>query len=364
MMKRLYILVVSMVFLLGCSSNEDELTPKTEKPLPNKIYKNVILMIGDGMGLTQITGARTVNGGQLNMLDCKTIGIQSTHCADKYVTDSGASATAMSSGRKTNYYYVGVDPDGNPLETIVETLVKDGLATGLVTTSTIVHATPAAFYAHQTDRFQYEAIAVELVNSGIDFFAGGGQKYFDQRTDGINLVDSLEAKGYQVLNSTDDISEIKKTALFIAEDSPASIPEGRGPVLKQATQKALENLSASKDGFFLMVEGAQIDWAGEENDQDYLMAEMIDFDHAVGVALDFAEADGQTLVVITGDHETAGFALTNGNLANQTISGQFITWLHTGAMVPVFAYGPGSEAFAGVYENTAIYFKMRDYFGF
>jgi len=321
-------------------------------------------MIGDGMGLTQITGARTVNGGNLHMLDCKSIGIQSTHCADKYVTDSGASATAMSCGTKTNYYYVGVDPDGNPMETIIETLVKDGLATALVTTSTIVHATPAAFYSHQIDRFKYEDIAIELVASGIDFFAGGGQNYFDQRSDGINLIDSLLARGYQVVNSPDEITEIKKTALFISPGSPVRISEGRGPVLEKSTQKAIENLTKSDKGFFLMVEGAQIDWAGEENDPDYLMDEMLDFDAAVGVALEFAELDGSTLVIITGDHETAGFALTNGNLANQTITGKFVTWLHTGAMVPVFAKGPGEEYFMGVYENTEIYFKMMKYFGY
>ena len=112
-----------------------------------------------------------------------------------------------------------------------------------------------------------------------------------------------------------------------------------------------------------MVEGAQIDWAGEENDQDYLMAEMLDFDRAVGRALDFAEADGNTLVIITGDHETGGYALTDGNLAENTVQGQFITWLHTGAMVPVFAYGPGEEEFAGFYENTALFAKFLDFFG-
>jgi alkaline phosphatase len=362
-MKRSIIRIIPILLLVACTGREDNIDPMPVNPEPDKQYQNIILLIGDGMGLTQITGARTVNGGQLNMLKCKSIGIQSTHCADKYVTDSGASATAMSCGQKTNYYSLGVDPQGNPLETIIETLEKDGVATGLVTTSQIVHATPAAFYAHQTDRFQYEAIAEELVKSGVDFFAGGGQKYFDQRSDGINFIDSLISMDYQVVFTPEGISEIKNTALFIAEDKPLSIPEGRGSVLKQMTQKALEQLKTSKKGFFLMVEGAQIDWAGEENDQAYLMAEMLDFDDAVGVALDFAEADGNTLVVITGDHETAGFALTNGNLANHTITGQFVTWLHTAAMVPVFAFGPGSEAFAGVYENTDLYFKFRNFYG-
>lgn len=363
-MKYAYIFFIFSIIFLGCASQEEELAPADEKPLPEQKFKNVILMIGDGMGLTQITGARTVNGGNLNMFACQTIGIQSTHCADKYVTDSGASATAMASGVKTNYYFVGVDPDGNPVNLITETLKEAGYATGLVTTSTIVHATPASFYAHQVDRFQYEAIALELVSSGIDFFAGGGQNFFDQRADGLNLLDSLTGKGYQIVNSQEAISGNKRVAWFTAPDHPVAISEGRGPILKQSTAAAINHLSQSEKGFFLMVEGAQIDWAGEENDPDYLMDEMLDFDDAVEVALNFAEMDGSTLVIITGDHETAGFAITNGSVANQTINGQFITWLHTGAMVPVFAKGPGESYFAGVYENTEIYFKLMKYFGF
>ena len=320
-------------------------------------------MIGDGMGLTQITGARTVNGGNLNILRCRSIGIQSTHAADKYVTDSGAAATAMACGKKTNYYSVGVDTAGNPLTNIVEIAEMNQLSTGLITTSEITHATPAAFFAHQADRYQYEAIALELVSKGVDFFLGGGWKYFSQRSDGLNLLDSLVARDYQVKDNLAFVSGNQKTAVLISEGAPLSYLHGRGNVLPDAVTVAVSRLSQNKRGFFLMVEGAQIDWAGEENDQDYLMAEMLDFDRAVGRALDFAEADGNTLVVITGDHETGGYSLTDGNLSNQTVQGQFLTWLHTGTMVPVFAYGPGEEEFAGVYENTAFFYKFLEFFG-
>jgi alkaline phosphatase len=326
--------------------------------------KNIIFLIGDGMGLGQITAARTVNGGDLNIFRCGITGIQSTHSADKYVTDSGASATAMSCGQKTNNYTLGIDINGNPLETILELAEKNGLSTGLITTSEIVHATPAAFYAHQTNRYQYEDIALELIGKGVDFFMGGGKKYFSQRTDSLSLIDSLVLKGYEVTDNLNLSGTSKMSAVFIAEDIPLKYLEGRGEVLSEAVWIAVNRLKNNEKGFFIMVEGAQIDWAGEENDQAYLMAEMLDFDRAVGKAMDFAEVDGNTLVVVTGDHETAGFALLDGDITNNTVQGGFMTWLHTGMMVPVFAYGPGAEEFIGVYENTAFYYKFLKFYGF
>jgi alkaline phosphatase len=362
-MRTLLLLVIAPLLLNSCSKEKDvRLQPVEVEKIPLK--KNIILMIGDGMGLTHITGARTVNGGKLNMLTCSHIGIQSTHAVDKYVTDSGAATTAIACGQKTNHYYLGVDTDGNPLESILEMAVNKGLSTGLITTSSIVHATPAGFYAHTTDRFDYEGIALELLSKNVDFLAGGGLKFFNNRSDGLNLVDSLLAKGYNVIENLAHFTPEKKTIFFMADEHPVSIPDGRGPLLRQSLEKALQSLHVNENGFFLMVEGAQIDWAGEENDQEFLIEEMLDFDSAVGVALDFAKKDGNTLVVITGDHETAGFSLLDGSVGNNTIEGHFATWLHTGAMVPVFAKGPGAESFTGVYENTAFFYKFKSFYGF
>ena len=356
---RLFLL---MMIAFSCTKNSDNLPITKVEPETTGKQKNIILLIGDGMGLSQITAARTVNGGYLNMLSGKTVGIQSTHAADKYVTDSGASATAMSCGQKTNYYSLGVDVDGNTLENIIEIIQKHHLQTGLVTTSSITHATPAAFYAHQVDRFQYEAIALELVHAKIDFFAGGGKQRFNQRTDGINLLDSLTADGYKVCQDLSEVDINKKNAILIADGHPVKYSEGRGDFLPNALAKALEQLGKSEKGFFLMVEGAQIDWASEENNQDYLMEEMLDFDNAVGVALDFAKNDGNTLVIVTGDHETGGYSLLDGNEQNQTVDGQFITFTHTGTMIPVFAFGTGEESFQGVYKNTAFFTKFLDFY--
>jgi alkaline phosphatase len=363
-MKSIIVYLSVFLILLSCTKDSDGVKlSKADPDNPGK-KKNVIFMVGDGMGLAQITAARTVNGGNLNMLKCNIVGIQSTHSASDYVTDSGASTTAMACGQKTNNYTIGIDVNGNPISSILEIASKNNLSTGLVTTTQIVHATPAAFYAHQTNRYQYEDIALELATKGVDFLFGGGRKYFDERSDGVNLLDFMTSLGYGVAGSLAELTGSKMAVVLISEDAPLKYLEGRGDVLPEAVGIALEHLKKNKDGFFFMVEGGQIDWACEENDQEYLIAEMLDFDRAVGKALEFAEADGNTLVVITGDHETGGYALLGGDVDGNSVQGEFKTWLHTGMMVPVFAYGPGAEEFAGVYENTEFYYKFLEFYKF
>lgn len=363
-MKAIFNYTLLVLFLWSCSEKGEDVRLEATDPLDTGHKKNIIFMIGDGMGLAQITAARTVNEGSLNMLTCPVTGIQSTHSADEYVTDSGASATAMACGKKANNYTLGLDANGNVAETIVELAEKQGLYTGLITTSEIVHATPAAFFAHQANRYEYEDIALDLIGKGIDFLLGGGRKYFDQRSDGLNVVNYLIESGYEIAENLAQINTSKAAMIFISDAAPLRYLDGRGDVLPQAVGIAANRLKSDDKGFFLMVEGAQIDWACEENNQEYLMAEMLDFDRAVGVALEFAKADGNTLVVITGDHETGGYALLDGNVDGNTVQGEFKTWLHTGMMVPVFAFGPGAESFTGVYENKEFYFKFREYYGF
>ncbi len=315
------------------------------------------------MGLAQISAARTVNGNYLNMLRCTNIGLVSTSAADKYVTDSGASGTAYACGEKTGFYTLGVDVDGNPITNIFEIIEPSGYATGLITTDRITGATPGAFYAHQTDRFQLELIALDILNKGIDFFAGGGKENFNMRTDSLNLIDSLYSEGYQVVSSLNEIQGDKKVAALLYDGEPPKVSEGRADMLSDALSLALNRLSENETGFFIMAEGAQIDWACHDNNQEYLLSETADFDKAVGVALDFAEQDGNTLVVILADHETGGFALVDGDVENNTVVGEFVSNQHTGTMVPVFAYGPGAENFSGTYENKEVFYKFLDYFG-
>jgi alkaline phosphatase len=253
-----------------------------------------------------------------------------------------------------------VDAQGNRLKSIVEFAEEAGMHTGVVATSTITHATPAAFVAHNPDRGKYEEIASDFVGSGLELFIGGGRAHFVDREDGRNLLQELESEGYFIGDDLADIGPDADLPIAILTDTLAMPPAmlGRDDLLQEITGKSIELLSESSDGFFLMVEASQIDWAAHDNNTEYLVSEMLDFDETIGVALDFAIQDGNTLVIVTADHETGGFSVESGNLETGEVVGDFTSDGHTGTMVPVFAYGPGAIDFAGIYENTAIFDKM------
>jgi alkaline phosphatase len=328
--------------------------------------KNIILMVGDGMGAAQIYAGLTANKGKLNLERCTTVGFHKNQASDNYVTDSAAGATALASGQKTYNGAIGVDATGKPIPTILEIAEQNGLATGLVATCSITHATPACFISHQPSRALNEPIALDFLKTDIDVFIGGGRKYFSKRSDGLNLMDSLKSKGYQIANSISEAQKITngKLAAFLADEQQAKFSEGRGDELVKSTEVALQILKGNKKGMFMMIEGSQIDWGGHSNDTQYIVDEMVDFDNAIGKVLDFAAADGNTLVIITADHETGGFSIVGGDMKTGTVEGKFTTGGHTGVMIPVFAYGPGSEKFSGIYQNTDIYKKMFEAFGF
>ncbi|HRG78150.1 MAG TPA: alkaline phosphatase, partial [Cyclobacteriaceae bacterium] len=354
-MKNLIILCV----LIAVSANG---LAQKRKPHP----KNIILMVGDGMGAAQIYAGLTANKGKLNLERCTTIGFHKNQASDNYVTDSAAGATAFACGQKTYNGAIGVDATGKPIPTILEMAERNGLATGLVATCSITHATPACFISHQPSRSMDEAIALDFLKTDIDVFIGGGRKFFSQRSDGLNLNDSLKRHGYQIANSIQEVQQIKKgkLAAFLADEQQAKFSAGRGDELVKSTDAAIQLLKGNKKGMFMMIEGSQIDWGGHSNDTQYIIDEMIDFDNAIGKVLDFAAADGNTLVVITADHETGGFSLVGGDMKAGTVDGKFTTGNHTGVMIPVFAYGPGAEQFSGIYQNTEIYHKMINAFGF
>lgn len=338
-------------------------------PTPKK-PKNIILMIGDGMGITQITAGMYMNGNQLNLEKFPIVGLHKSYASNALITDSAAGATAFACGVKTYNGAIGVNPDTVAVKTILEEAEQRGMATGLVATSTIVHATPASFIAHQKSRQMYEEIAADFLKTEIDFFVGGGKKYFERRKkDDRNLYAELQNSGYQV---TDYFStELKKApinnkenfAFFTADGDPLPVLQGRD-YLEQASKMAPLFLKGhSSKGFFLMIEGAQIDWGGHANKSDYIISEMIDFDKSIGRVLDFAKKDGETLVIVTADHETGGYSIIPGSRMD-SLATAFTTDYHTPVLIPVFAYGPGAEAFSGIYENTAIHTKMRKALGF
>ncbi len=327
--------------------------------------KNVIFLIGDGMGLNQVYAAMTVNGGTLALEGITHVGLQKSYSANSYITDSGASGTAMACGKKTYNGAIGVDAEKNEIESVLKVAERHGMATGLVATSTITHATPAAFIANDTSRNNYEAIAADFLLTDIDVFIGGGLDHFTKRADGKDLTKEFEANGYTVTRNMEELAVVTsgKVAAFTAAGAAPGAKDGRGDILPVATQKALDILSQDEDGFFVMIEGSQIDWACHGGDQEGALAETLDFDKAIKAALDFAKLDGETLVVITGDHETGGVSILNGNFDEGTVEMKFTTGGHTGVLIPVYAYGPGADKFTGIYENTAFKEKFIQAWG-
>jgi len=318
--------------------------------------KNIILLIGDGMSIPQIYAGMTANKGNLYLNNFKHIGFSRTYSANRYVTDSGAGGTAIATGHKTKNSAIGVDSANIPVPSILEIAQSNGLATGIVVTTNILDATPAAFVAHVPNRNMMADIAVDFTETGPDVFIGGGIEYFRNRKDGRNLISELSSKGYHVCDTITELLKIRsgKLAGFLTENRVSK----RGDQLPLTTEVALDILDDHKKGFLLVAEGSEIDGGGHSNDIAYTVEEMLDFDRAVGKALEFAEKDGKTLVVVTADHETGGLTLVDGDLKTGKITGRFSTSGHTGLMVPVFAYGPGAEEFDGIDENTSFFNKF------
>jgi alkaline phosphatase len=328
----------------------------------NAKIKNVIFLIGDGMGIAHTYAAMTISENPLNIERCEITGLQKTFSANNYITDSGAAGTSLAGGKKTNNGAIGVDDQGNKLKTLLEISEENGLATGLVSSSAVTHATPASFIAHQSSRGSYEDIAADFLKTDIDVFIGGGYDHFARRADGVDLTQALASKGYEVITSMEVLrkSEAMKIAGLVYPQQPPYRLKGRGDMLPEATGKAIEILSRNPKGFFLMVEGSQIDWAAHAHAADTLIDETLDFDGAAGIALDFAMREGNTLVIITADHETGGVTITGGDRKSKTVELSFSTPGHTAVMVPVYASGPGSGKFTGIYDNTELFQKILD----
>jgi alkaline phosphatase len=344
--------------------------PYPPQPVPRDHATNVILMIGDGMGLAQVSAALYANFNQLHIGRLPILGFHKSYSSDQLVTDSAAGATAFACGRKTFNSAIGLTKDSLPCKTLLEEAEERGLATGLIVTSTIVHATPAAFAAHAISREYYEDIALDMADSGADLLIGGGMQYFTRReSDERNLVADLKAKGYVVEDYMNTPmngfkwNPNKQLAYFTADKQPLNVAAGRDYLALAAKMGPLFLEKRSKEGFFLMIEGSQIDWACHARDGKLAIKETLDFDRAVGEALKFAQNNQNTLLIVTADHETGGMALMPGSKMGK-VETSFTTNNHTASLIPVFAYGPGSACFSGIYENTDIYYKIREALGF
>lgn len=368
-MKKINATLALIVLFLGVAIGSYAQEKMTTEKAPSEV-KNVILMIGDGMGLTHVQVSSMRAGKPLAMEGAQYIGLAKTYSANNRVTDSAAAGTAMATGTKTNNGSIGVDANNNPVKNIREKVQEVGMATGVVVTCEITHATPASFLAHAPSRKLMDDIAIDIIKSGIDVFIGGGRKYFEKREDGRNLSDSLRNKGYAVAYSLDEVKGTPqgKVAAMLMDTGLPSITNGRDTsFLASATAEALRLLDDNTKGLFLMVEGSFIDGGGHSNNADYLISETLDFDRAVRVAFDFADRNPGTLVIVTADHETGGLTIPSGNedflLNDRGIKFLFSTGSHTAAMVPVFAYGAGAQNFSTVMDNTDLPKKIEKLLG-
>ena len=343
--------------------------------------KNVILLIGDGMSISQITGYRILKGGpnsRIAMDKFPYTGIVLTHSHDAPITDSASSATAYSTGSKTNNRYLGMDSDKNYLENLTEKLDQHGFVSSLIATSEISHATPAAFVAHVESRWNTDEISSQIFDSNVAVLLGGGRKIFlpeslgGVRKDNRNLLEEIKSSELLVTtkNELNEFNMDQPGRVFglFSDDHLRDIEtpdnHSKEPSLSNMLQFAIDRSAYYQGkgckGFFIMAEGSQVDWAGHVNNLDYLRREMEDLDGAVALALEHAIQSKDTLVIVTADHETGGLLLeSDGIYTKDSIKFSFNTAIgqgnHTGVPVPVYAYGPGAENFTGTLDNTDIY---------
>lgn len=319
--------------------------------------KHVVLVIGDGMGLTQMTAARVFQGRPLFLETAQAVGLQSTW-STTLVTDSAAGATAMACGVKTDNGMIGQTPDGQPCTTLMEEAIAQGRSTGIVVTSRVTHATPASFVAHVASRKDEPSIAEQMVKVPLDVLIGGGRDMFADRQDGQDLLSVWRKAKVTVYDGPADFlarHRRGRAVVFTAQASPK--PVNTRDATAPLARRAFDLLDDDPEGALLLVEGSQIDWGGHGNRLDYVIAEMLDLDATVKALVEAAGPD--TLVVVTADHETGGLAILDGRISGGMPRGQFTTDHHSAVHVPVYAWGPGAAAFTGVYDNTVLHTKLR-----
>ncbi|MFO7370400.1 MAG: alkaline phosphatase [Bacteroidales bacterium] len=305
-----YVLVMSALHTYGQSS------------IPE--IKNVILLIPDGASMDLITLARWYNNNNPLALDSIICGMIQTHSVDNRFPDSAPTSTAYATGIKTVSGYVGVDREGAPHVSVMELARLQGMATGIVATCEFPHATPADFVCHLPNRKNYNTLTTQFLNNSPDLVFAGGREVLENANNGQSLIDFKEA-GYRLITDKISFSKLKihkdsiVWALFAdwkndteykSYQCDITRPE-KEPSLSEMTAKAIELLSQNKKGFLLVVEGSQIDWACHNNDPFAAVTEFLEFDKAVGIALDFASGNGSTAVIVCPDHGNGGLSIGN-----------------------------------------------------
>lgn len=382
--------MLALLFATSCNNNV------AEKPQ----VKNVIYLIGDGMGFGAVSSLLLSEDSVTGFEQAPVIGLSETCSANNYVTDSPAGGTALACGIRTKNGYLGVDPEGKPLTSILRKAQAMGKRSGIVVNTVLTEATPAAFYAGVTSRSMSFDIAKQFTESGVDVAIGAGLEPFIKRPDSLDLTATLINKGYDVhldwktvLNTTSkkfvgilpmgDVhrrNESGNTTAGAADGAEvclaaklAASSEENGDTtrlseptvyLEKATAKALEVLSNdNRQGFFLMIESAIIDGYGHNNDSEGMIEEMKEFDNTLRQLVAYVNQHPETLLVVTADHETGGTGVSYKSYevgSTTPVQLSFSTKGHTGTVVPVFAYGAGAEAFAGIMKNTDLPKKMEE----
>lgn len=323
-----------------------------------KNVKNVILLIPDGTSLPQYYAAFTANKGKLNVFNMKATGLSKTNSSNAYITDSAPGSTAFATGVKTKNTFVGVDGMGKALTQIPDIIAGKGMISGLISTGDITDATPADFYAHSDNRNSSGPILKDFVNSKTKILIGGPTNGLTPEN--LQKIKNAKIDIYQDLKS---VKKINTRTLVIDPLASQRITNGRGNWLADAFDLTLNDLKENKKGFFMMVEASQTDGGGHSNNIEQLVTELLDFDHVVGKAMKFADENKETLVIVVGDHETGGLTLLDGSLKDGWIFGNFSTNDHTSIPSSVFAYGPNSKEFTGLFENTEIFNKILNAYG-
>jgi alkaline phosphatase len=389
--KRIGIVLV-LVVLLGLPVGAPAAAAETGREAG---AKSVILFIGDGMGPGILTIGKVYSEMELNtvlnierLADRGASGYVSTYSADKLVTDSAASGTALACGRKTDNGRVGVLPDTTSADNIFDIAMRRGRAAGAVTSTSVTHATPACFLAHHKYRTYEWDIAAQIAETDAAVVMGGGSKFFlpPERGGGRrggDLTERAAERGFDVVFDREAMlasDADRLMGLFSLESTPFELDRDAEtvPSLAEMTAKAIEVLSRDEDGFILMVEGGRIDHAEHENNLADAVGDFLAFDAAVGYAMEYQEENPDVTVIVTADHGCGGPAITaaQGGYGGYPDIDQYHTlddeaspvvgWVsgdHTANLVPVFAIGPGAEKFSGIIDNTDIFIYMSEILG-
>ncbi len=335
------------------------LPEKSPTPTP----KNIILIIGDGMGpgaikLTSLYQHKAE--GRLVMEQLPVASFCTTYSASSDVTDSAASATAIATGHKTNNGFLGLHPDKKRLTTFAEVAHQEGRSVGLITSDSILGATPAGFYAHVSSRGNYAEVAACAAESGFDILIGSakGRDWFlpktagGQRTDTRNVLNDMTAEGYVTIDTTETFAQVPQDRRVLGFMAPGTLDPER--CLAQLTETAITRLSKNDKGFFLMTECTITDSGGHGNNPELTVRGTLQVDWAVKQAVEFARTNGETLVLVTADHETGGLNAVLSHSASKRLTLHYTTTSHTSTPVHLYAFGPGAELFSGVIDNTDI----------